>query len=74
MSSESDQLKEAVRAEYHSRWEAVERARARELAGMTDEPAQQIIQSLEAAQPWRADPEWSGLVEQQAIFRRIRAL
>jgi len=72
MSSEALELKERMRAEYHSRWEAVETAKAHELAAMTEERAGEIIQLLGAAGPWRADPEWSGLVEQQALFLRGR--
>ena len=40
---------------------------------MTDEEAWRRMQLLTAAGPvWRERPEWSGLVEQQAIFRRWR--
>jgi hypothetical protein len=59
---------EALRA----RWEAVEALRARDLAAMTDERAGAIIRSLGAATVWRDRPDWSGLIEQQAIFRRSR--
>ena len=72
MSSEPLELKEAWRREYHSRWQAVEAFKAQELAGMTDERAQQIIQSLGAVEGWRERPDWSGLVEQQAIFQKAR--
>lgn len=72
MSSEPDALKEKCRAEYHARWEAIEIARAQELAAMTDERAREIIKSLEAVDGWRSQPDWSGLVEQQAIFQRGR--
>ncbi len=37
---------------------------------MTEERARQIIQGLGAAEGWRERPDWSGLVEQQAIFRK----
>jgi hypothetical protein len=72
MSSEPDVLKEKSRAEYHARWEAVEIAKAQELAALTEERALEIIKSLEAADGWRPQPDWSGLVEQQAIFQRGR--
>jgi hypothetical protein len=68
MSSEPHELKEE-RAKYFARWEAVETFKAHELAAMTDEKARQI---LGAPEGWRAQPEWSGLVEQQAIFQRGR--
>ena len=73
MSSEYEpmELKEA-RAEYHARWEAVEIFKAHELAAMTEERACQIIQSLGAVEGWRERPDWSGLVEQQAIFHKGR--
>ena len=74
MSSNSDslELKDAARAEYHARWEAVETIKAQELAVMTEERARQIIESLGAVEGWREQPEWSGLVEQQAIFLKGR--
>jgi hypothetical protein len=61
-----------LRAEYHLRWEAVETFKAQELAAMTDERARQIIQSLGAVDGWRERRDWSGLVEQQAIFHRVQ--
>jgi hypothetical protein len=74
MSSDSKptELNDAARAEYHARWEAVEVFKAHELAAMTDERARQIIQSLGAVEAWRERPDWSGLVEQQAIFHKGR--
>ncbi|MBM3831854.1 MAG: sigma-70 family RNA polymerase sigma factor [Verrucomicrobia bacterium] len=39
---------------------------------MTEERARQIIESLGWADGWRARPDWPGLVEQQAIFRKGR--
>jgi hypothetical protein len=61
-----------ARAEYHARWEAVETVKAQELAAMTEERARQIIQMLGAVEGWRERPDWSGLVEQQAIFQKGR--
>jgi hypothetical protein len=60
------------RVEYHLRWEAVETFKAQELAAMTDERARQIIQSLGAVEGWRERRNWSGLVEQQALFHRAQ--
>jgi hypothetical protein len=72
MSSDAHELKETFQAEYRTRWEAVETARAQELAAMTEERAREIIQSLGAVEAWRERADWSGLVEQQAIFKRGR--
>jgi hypothetical protein len=66
------ELKEKFQADYRARWEAVEAVRAQELAAMTEERAHQIIQSLGAIEGWRERSDWSGLVEQQAIFQRGR--
>ncbi len=71
MSSEPLELKEKFQAEYRARWEAVEIVRAQELAAMTEERARQIIRSLGAVEAWRDRPDWSGLVEQQAIFHGL---
>ena len=71
MSSTSAEMQERLRAEYHARWEAVERVKAEELANLTDEEARKIIQRLEAPEVWRERPNWSGLVEQQAIFHGL---
>jgi hypothetical protein len=70
MSIEPSELKERLRQEYRARWEAVEVFKAQELAAMTDERARQIIQMLGAIEGWRERPDWSGLVEQQAIFHK----
>jgi len=72
VSADPLELKEKVQADYRARWEAVEIAHAQELAAMTDERARQIIQSLGAVEGWRERSDWSGLVEQQAIFQRGR--
>jgi hypothetical protein len=71
MSSDPLELKDA-RAEHHARWEAVEVFKAHELAAMTEERARQVIWSLAAVEGWRERPDWSGLVEQQAIFQKSR--
>jgi len=70
MDSEPLKLQEKLAAEYHARWEAVETVKAQELAALTDERALQMILSLGAVDAWRERPDWSGLVEQQAIFQR----
>ena len=72
MSADPLELKEKFQAEYHARWEAVETFKAQELAAMTEERARQIIQSLGAVEGWRERPDWSGLVEQQALFHKRR--
>ena len=71
MSSDPLELNDA-RAEYYARWEAVEAVKAQELAAMTEERARQIIQMLGAVEGWRERSDWSGLVEQQAIFLKGR--
>ncbi len=64
---------EARRAAYRATAEALEVIRVKRLAAMTEEEAQGIIESLEATEtPWRERRDWSGLVEQQAIFHRRR--
>jgi hypothetical protein len=56
-------------AQYRKTVEALERVRAQELANMTDEEALRRIESLQCAgKPWRARPNWSGLIERQAIL------
>jgi hypothetical protein len=72
MSSDPHEMKEKFQAEYHARWEAVEIFKAHELAAMTEERARQIIESLGAMEGWRERSDWSGLVEQQAIFAKSR--
>ena len=72
MESDSLELKEKFRREYHARWEAVAAFKAQELAAMTEERAREIFAVLGAVEAWRERPDWSGLVEQQAIFRRAR--
>jgi hypothetical protein len=57
-------------ANYRETHEMLERMRPRERVAMKDEGAWRQIQSLIAVEPWRERPDWSGLVEQQAIFHR----
>ena len=69
MSHDPLKLRDAARAEYHARWEAVEAAKAQELFAMTEERAWQIIRSLRPFTGVHRDPfNGLGLVEQQAIF------
>ena len=70
MTSEPVESKEDLRLQHLARWEAVEVFKAHELASLTEERARQMIQSLGAAEGWRERPDWSGLVEQQAIFHK----
>lgn len=70
MISDALELNEKFRAEHLARWEAVEVFKAHELAAMTEERARQIIHSLGAVEGWRERPDWSGLIEQQAIFHK----
>ena len=67
MSAEPLQLQGKLREEYLARWDAVEVAKAKELAALTEERASETIQSLQAAESWRPRPDWSGLVERQGI-------
>jgi hypothetical protein len=70
MNSDPLESKEGLRSQYLARWEAVEVFKAHELATLTEERARQMIQSLGAVEGWRERPDWSGLVEQQAIFHK----
>ena len=59
------------REQYRARWEAVESARAQELAALTEERAWQMIRSLRPFAPLPPNPfNGEGLVAQQAIFHR----
>jgi len=73
VSSDPDKLQEAREA-YHARWEAVETVKAQELAAITEERALQIIHSLCSFEDAPPDPSnGMGLVEQQAIFHRLKS-
>jgi hypothetical protein len=64
---------ETRRAAYRATAEALEVMRIKRLATMTDDEAQRIIATLMTEDTPRGERrEWSGLVEQQAIFRRRR--
>ena len=61
------------RAKYRARTEALERVRFEEAAALTNEEAVRIFLSLKVEGiPWQERPDWSGLIEQQAIFMRGR--
>ena len=65
--------KEQWQKEYRRRTELLETIRMRELAAMTEEDALRIIKTLGVVEPpFRERPNWSGLVEQQALFHRRR--
>jgi hypothetical protein len=72
MDSDEIDAEAGFRQQYRIRWEAVETFKARELAAMTEERAREIIFSLGAIEAWRERADWSGLIEQQAIFQRTR--
>jgi len=67
VSTDAAELNEA-RVAYFARWDAVETVKAQELASLTDEQAREIMQKLTAVELWRPRPDWSGLVEQQALL------
>ena len=47
--------------------------RDQELRALTDADVWRRIQTLKVpGKPWRERPDWSGLVEQQALFHRRR--
>ena len=67
----SNEEKAHWRKVYRERAEALATIQAKELAAMTDEEALRRIKSLSVYEkPWRENPEYSGLVEQQALFHR----
>lgn len=66
---------EKRRAAYRATAEALETVRMRELAALTDAEAVRIMKSLVAVDPYPSQAaDWSGLVEQQAIFHRRRKI
>lgn len=53
--------------------ELLERIRLQEIAALSDEEALRQIMSLSVPHPpWRERPDWSGLVELQALFHGRR--
>jgi len=74
MSLDPGDSTETLRADYQARWEAMETIRTQELAAMTEERALQIIRMLRLFAPIPSDPlNGMGLVEQQAIFHRLKS-
>lgn len=71
MSADVSPAIKAWREQYRATTEALEAVRVQELAAMTDGRAREIIRSLSAAEVWRERPDWSGLVEQQALFHGL---
>ena len=61
-----------LRARYRAAAEALERVQLEELAALSDQEALERTRSLKLFAPIeRTSSEWSGLVEQQALFHRI---
>jgi hypothetical protein len=61
-----------LRARYHAAAEALERVHLEELAALSDQDALQRTRSLKLFAPMpRTSSDWSGLVEQQALFHRF---
>jgi hypothetical protein len=67
--------KHAWQAGYHATSEALARIWTADLAAMSDQEALRRIEALVTPDaPWRERPDWSGLVEQQALFHRRRTV
>ncbi|HTW94664.1 MAG TPA: hypothetical protein VMD30_07730 [Tepidisphaeraceae bacterium] len=65
--------KKQWQAQHRAACEALERIYLEDLRNLTNEEATRRILSLNTPDPvWRERPDWSGLVEQQAIFHRRR--
>lgn len=65
---------EAWRQRYRAANDELARIWARELAAMSERDARRRMEALVVAEPpWRERRDWSGLVEQQAIFHRRRS-
>lgn len=63
--------KKTWRNQYRAATQAMRSVWARELQAMSNEEALRIINSLNVIEPpWRRRPDWSGLVDQQAILHR----
>jgi hypothetical protein len=72
MATSSPRSLAELRASYHVSAEALERVRLQELAALSDEDALNRTRSLRLFAPTpAASSQWSGLVEQQALLRRI---
>jgi hypothetical protein len=63
----------AWREQYHVMSEDLEKVRFKEVNALTEESARYQIRSLQVPGiPWRFRPNWSGLIDQQAIFHDLR--
>jgi hypothetical protein len=72
MASSPSRTLEEWRAWYRAAAEAVDRVRLEELAALSDEDALKRTLSLRLFAPLPdVSSEWSGLIEQQALFRRL---
>ena len=61
-----------LRARYRAATEALERVQLEELAALSDQEALKRTRSLKLFAPMpRTSSDWSGLVEQQALFHRL---
>jgi hypothetical protein len=70
---ESIPEKQRRREAYRALVEDLECIRLREIAALSEEEALRQLAVLACAEtPWREQREWSGLVEQQALFQRSR--
>ena len=59
--------------QYRETSRMLETIRDQELRALTDAEVWRRIQTLKVpGKPWRERPDWSGLVEQQALFHRRR--
>jgi hypothetical protein len=72
MASSPPRTVEEWRAWYRAAAEALERVRLEELAALSDQDALKRTLSLTLFEPMpNVSTAWSGLVEQQALFRRL---
>ena len=63
---------QAWRENYRATSEALLEIRYREVNALTDDDVrEQILRFDGIGEVWRFQPEWSGLVEQQAIFHGL---
>jgi hypothetical protein len=74
MAAPPDNDLQARRAAYRATSEALARLWTRDLANLTDAEALRRMEALVTPdKPWRERPDWSGLVEQQALFMKAMA-
>ncbi|MDB6036928.1 MAG: hypothetical protein JWM99_769 [Verrucomicrobiales bacterium] len=70
MQSMSSEQLAVWREQYRETHEALETVRAQELSVMSNADGLRILQSLSGVETWRERSDWSGLVEQQALFMK----